>query len=187
MLFKIQPLLTFLCCLLNFPWPTSKNYRFSHLLFFKVFFFFFMWTIFKSWIEFVTILLLFYVLVFWLWVMWDISLQSGIKPTALAFEGQVLTTGSPGKSLFFISWCTLSFFNCVSIILWAKVKVDFRWIFTPILAWAKFQKPTITTHDVCVCLCIKVGTGDFLWDEPLLNIWSPLQTGVRNWRSWNSI
>ena len=34
--------------------------------FFKGFFFFLMWTIFKVFIEFVTMLLLFYVLVFWL-------------------------------------------------------------------------------------------------------------------------
>ena len=32
-----------------------------------------MWTIFKVFIEFVTILLLFYVLSFWLWGMWDLS------------------------------------------------------------------------------------------------------------------
>ena len=34
---------------------------------------FFMWTIFKAFIEFVTILLWFYVLVFWLQVMWDLN------------------------------------------------------------------------------------------------------------------
>ena len=38
--------------------------------FFKVFL---MWTIFKVFIEFVTILLLFYVLVFWLQGTWDLS------------------------------------------------------------------------------------------------------------------
>ena len=38
--------------------------------FFKVFL---MWTIFKVFIEFVTILLLFYVLVFWLQGKWDLS------------------------------------------------------------------------------------------------------------------
>ena len=43
----------------------------SFLLFFA---FFLMWTIFlKVFIEFVTILLLFYVLVFWLRGMWDLS------------------------------------------------------------------------------------------------------------------
>ena len=39
--------------------------------FFKIFFL--MWTIFKVFIEFVTILLLFYVLVFWQRGMWDLS------------------------------------------------------------------------------------------------------------------
>ena len=43
----------------------------SHFLF--VFRFFLMWTIFKVFIEFATILLLFYVLVFWLQGMWDPS------------------------------------------------------------------------------------------------------------------
>ena len=36
-------------------------------------FFFLMWTIFKVFIEFVTILFLFYVLVFWPQIMWDLS------------------------------------------------------------------------------------------------------------------
>ena len=38
--------------------------------------FFLMWTIFKIFIEFITILLLFYVLVFWPWGMWDFSLPT---------------------------------------------------------------------------------------------------------------
>ena len=41
--------------------------------FFKIFFFFFMWTIFKVFIKFVTVLLLSYVLVFWPRSMWDVS------------------------------------------------------------------------------------------------------------------
>ena len=40
-------------------------------IFFKIFFF--MWTIFKVLIEFITVLLLFYVLVFWLQGIWDLS------------------------------------------------------------------------------------------------------------------
>ena len=41
-----------------------------------------MWTIFlKSFIEFVAILLLFYVLVFWPAGMWDVRSQPGIEPT----------------------------------------------------------------------------------------------------------
>ena len=53
-----------------------------------------MWTIFKVFIEFVTILFLFYV--FWPRGMWDL-----IEPASLALEGEVLTTGPPGKSLCF--------------------------------------------------------------------------------------
>ena len=45
---------------------------FKILIFFRVFFFFLMWTIFKAFIEFVTILLLFCVLVLWLLDMWDL-------------------------------------------------------------------------------------------------------------------
>ena len=40
-----------------------------------------MWTIFKVFIEFVTILLLFSVLVFWPQGTWDPSSPTGIKPT----------------------------------------------------------------------------------------------------------
>ena len=59
-----------------------------------------MWTIFfKVFIEFVTILLLFYVLVFWPRGIWDLSSRPGIEPTPPALEGEVLTTGLPGKSL----------------------------------------------------------------------------------------
>ena len=43
------------------------------VFYFKDFFFFLMWTIFKVFIEFVTILPLFYVLVFWPRGMWDLS------------------------------------------------------------------------------------------------------------------
>ena len=39
----------------------------------KTFFFFLMWTIFKVFIEFITILLLFYVVVFWLPGMWILA------------------------------------------------------------------------------------------------------------------
>ena len=53
----------------------------------------------KVFIEFVTILLLFYVLVFWPQGMWNLSSPPGIKPAPPALEGEVLTTGPPGKSL----------------------------------------------------------------------------------------
>ena len=46
---------------------------FSGIFSFPKIFFFLMWTIFKLFSEFVTILLLFYALFFWLWGMWDLS------------------------------------------------------------------------------------------------------------------
>ena len=58
-----------------------------------------MWTIFKVFIEFVTILLLFCILVFFgLKACGNLAPQPGIEPTASALEGKLLTTGSPGKS-----------------------------------------------------------------------------------------
>ena len=56
-----------------------------------------MWTIFKVFIEFVTILLLFYVLVFGCEACGILAPQPGIKPAPRALEGEVLTTGLPGK------------------------------------------------------------------------------------------
>ena len=59
-----------------------------------------MWTIFKVFTEFVTILLLFHVLVFLgLEACGILASQSGSKPAPLAVEGEVSTTGPPGKSL----------------------------------------------------------------------------------------
>ena len=60
--------------------------------------FFLMWTIFEVFIEFVTILFLFYVLFFWLGDMWDFSSPTRDEPTSPALEGDVLTTGQPGTS-----------------------------------------------------------------------------------------
>ena len=51
----------------------SERHQFVPRLSLIVRFFFFMWATFKAFIEFVTILLLFHVLVFWLWGMWDLS------------------------------------------------------------------------------------------------------------------
>ena len=50
-----------------------------------------MWTIFKVFIEFVTILLLFYILVFGPEACGNLAPPSGVKPTLL------LTTALPGK------------------------------------------------------------------------------------------
>ena len=69
--------------------------------------FFLMYTILKIFIEFVTILLPFYVLgsssfffffffLFWLRGIWHLSF-SGIKPIPSELEGKVATTGPPGK------------------------------------------------------------------------------------------
>ena len=58
-----------------------------------------MWTIFKVFIVFVTILLLFYVLSSFACEAHGIlASQPGIKPTAPVLEGEVFTTESPGKS-----------------------------------------------------------------------------------------
>ena len=61
-----------------------------------------MWIIFKFFTEFITILLLFYVLVFWLRGVYDPSPQSEIKPAPSALEGGVSITGSLAKSLAWI-------------------------------------------------------------------------------------
>ena len=55
-----------------------------------------MWTIFKVFVEFITVLLLFHILVFWPGGMWDLSSQAR-EPAPSALEGEVLTTGLPGS------------------------------------------------------------------------------------------
>ena len=60
-----------------------------------------MWTIFKAFIEFVTILLLLYVLAFWLRGMWDPSSQ--IEPRCPTLKGEVLTIGMPKKTQIIVS------------------------------------------------------------------------------------
>ena len=58
-------------------------------------------SVFNVFIAFVTILLLSYVLVLWLWGMWDLgflALWPGIKPVLHALGGKVLTTKLPEKS-----------------------------------------------------------------------------------------
>ena len=82
-----------------------------------------MWTIFKVFIEFVTILLLFYV--FWFFGLKArgiLAPQPGIEPAPPAPEGEVLTTEPPGKSLFWVltlkgkqnsqKWCGWSLDYC---------------------------------------------------------------------------
>ena len=60
-----------------------------------------MWTIFKAFIEFVTILLLFYASGGE--VCGILAPRPGIEPTPPASEGKVPTTGLPGKSLELLS------------------------------------------------------------------------------------
>ena len=59
---------------------------------------FLIWTIFKLFIEYVKILSLFYVSVFWLCGMWDPSSGPDIKPAPPELEGEVLSAGPPGQS-----------------------------------------------------------------------------------------
>ena len=72
----------------------------------QIFFFFkiFMWTIFKVFIEFVTILLLCFGFLALRYV--GSLLPDQIEPTPPAFKGEVLTTGPPRKSLARYSWKT---------------------------------------------------------------------------------
>ena len=58
-----------------------------------------MWTIFKVFVEFVTILILFYVLLFGPEARGTLASQQGIEPASPALGGKVLTTRPPGKSL----------------------------------------------------------------------------------------
>ena len=56
-----------------------------------------MWTIFRVFIKSVTILLLFYVLIFWQEPCGPLVPRPGIEPTRPAREGEFPTTGPPGK------------------------------------------------------------------------------------------
>ena len=72
-----------------------------------------MWTIFKVFIELVTIWFLFFVLVFWLRDMWDLSPhvfnQTRIELAPPSLEGQVFT-GASGKSQSILISLSLCFF-----------------------------------------------------------------------------
>ena len=70
---------------------------------------FFICTIIKVFIEFVTILLLIYILVFWPRAMWDLSYPIRDWSCTPASGGDVLTTEPPGKSHFNMGphkWCS---------------------------------------------------------------------------------
>ena len=64
----------------------------NHSYTFLSFFFFFSWTIFKVFIEFITMLPLFYVLILWPRDMWDLSFLTWDQTHTLILEGEVLTT-----------------------------------------------------------------------------------------------
>ena len=60
-----------------------------------------MWTIFKAFTEFVTVLLLFFMFcVFGHEACGILVTQPGMEPVLPVLEGEVLTTGLPGKSSF---------------------------------------------------------------------------------------
>lgn len=67
-----------------------------------------MWTIFKVFIEFDTILFLFYILVFWPPAMWDLNSRSETELASHALEVEVLITGPLRK--FPILIFTMPFF-----------------------------------------------------------------------------
>ena len=75
------------------------EYLLETLLLSILFFFFLMWTIFKVFIEFVTILFPFHILDFFGREACGIlAAQPGVKPASPTLEGEVLTTGPAGKS-----------------------------------------------------------------------------------------
>ena len=83
-----------------FHFGTTRNIMYRFLCRHTLSFLFFFLTIFKVFIEFVTILLLFYVLVFWRRGMWDLP-GPGLEPVFNALAGGFLTTAPPGKPNFY--------------------------------------------------------------------------------------
>ena len=94
---------------MNFSFGISPSSEYSGLIFFLHFAFFedlFMWTIFKVFFKFVTILLLFYVLVFWPQGTWDISSQTGIETASLQWKSPPLDKqGSSILHFYFFPSC----------------------------------------------------------------------------------
>ena len=70
------------------PFPNLLGFLFFHFL--------------KVFVEFVTILLLYYVVFFGLEACGILTPQPGIEPTPPALEGEVLTPGPSGKTLGFL-------------------------------------------------------------------------------------
>ena len=90
------------CMLITSQWNREKKKEPSEVVTLQPSIFFFSWFIscgpFLKSIKFVTILLLLYILVFWPQGMWDLSPPPRIAPPSPALEGEVFTTGPPGKS-----------------------------------------------------------------------------------------
>ena len=80
---------------------------------------FFMWTIFKVFTEFVTILLLFYILVFWPQGMWDLS--SLTRDWTSCMKGEVLNRWIfrqvPGEIVLFPSWNFILLIHSIEFII----------------------------------------------------------------------
>ena len=83
-------------------------------------FYFFMWAIFKVFIKFVTILLLFYCFTFCFFgheTCEILAPQPEMEPTSPAWEGEALTTGPPGKSLNSLLSQILFFFGSFELLI----------------------------------------------------------------------
>ena len=83
-------------------------------------FHFFMWAIFKVFIKFVTILLLFYCFTFCFFghkTCEILAPQPEMEPTSPAWEGEALTTGPPGKSLNSVLSQILFFFGSFELLI----------------------------------------------------------------------
>ena len=93
-------------------WSTNTHYehvaRRICFVWFLLIYFFLTWTIFKVFIEFVTILLLFYILVFGSCSMWDLSFPTSDQTCTPCIGRGVLATGPPGKSLLCFYTVTVS-------------------------------------------------------------------------------
>ena len=87
-----------LCCANNCYLHTYLHTSLSIVGLLVLFLDFFMWTIFKVFIEFATILLLFFILFFGCEACGILAPQPGMEPAPPALEGKVLTTGPPAKS-----------------------------------------------------------------------------------------
>ena len=79
---------------------TTATNMYTYIYVHKIFY---MGHIFKVFIEFVTILLLFYVFLFCCEACGIFTPLRGIEPKLPSLEGKVLTTGLPGKSLYILS------------------------------------------------------------------------------------